>query len=656
MKFKSASIILASLLSSTALAQPTPPTVQFPGGQCAGTGQFALCINVNAILVEQRTDIDIWDITITTQKPNANAVHIVSIGRNVVRSVTVINNTAANNPTFDFFLNGNINDRLDLASPGRVASARIRKGNDPASQRMGLFVQSMSAQGSVNGIDADIIGDLVVVGSINADGVVAKFNPELNQGGTIGRLFVFADPQLAGSGNLLGPVRAVWPDPTPNVFTRGFINRLVVDGTIGSPGAPVAIEATRNIGSIEAPNGSINAAILTPTDIGFVQAASIGPASSIDCRSLTLSGRPGQSGLQVAGAMAGLLRIRESFVQPSASIAVGSLPGQVIINGRNVTPAGVWGRPIIVAGSTLSNAPAGYLTTPAALQGGAVGVAPFRIHRTAGTPAYDVATGTVSGTINNTNTGSAQVFPAVAFYGPVKPQVGQTTLLTLQRFVGANYVAVPAGEVSFSVIDDGAFDRRVRIAPASGTRPAGFRLRPGQYRATTTTALRCDLVSDEPAVSSEGEFLFTIIDGCGVADIANTDGEYLPDNVVDNGDFNAFFAAFFRDETDLDRFFADIANTDGDPSADGLIDNGDFTAFFAAFFVGCSPSSLGGGSGGESMLAALGAGGQGIDLSALTSAQLTARLEQLRALGRPVTLQDLQTIMPEVFVGGAGDQ
>lgn len=92
MKFKSASIILASLLSSTALAQPTPPAVQFPDGQCTGTGQFALCINVNAILVEQRTDIDIWDITITTQKPDANSVHIVSNGRNVVRNITVINN------------------------------------------------------------------------------------------------------------------------------------------------------------------------------------------------------------------------------------------------------------------------------------------------------------------------------------------------------------------------------------------------------------------------------------------------------------------------------------------------------------------------------------------------------------------------------------
>ena len=56
------------------------------------------------------------------------------------------------------------------------------------------------------------------------------------------------------------------------------------------------------------------------------------------------------------------------------------------------------------------------------------------------------------------------------------------------------------------------------------------------------------------------------------------------------------------------------------------------------------------------MLAALSAtaGGQAINLSALTSAELSARLEQLRGLGRPITLQDVQTIMPEIFVGGAG--
>jgi hypothetical protein len=69
---------------------------------------------------------------------------------------------------------------------------------------------------------------------------------------------------------------------------------------------------------------------------------------------------------------------------------------------------------------------------------------------------------------------------------------------------------------------------------------------------------------------------------CGIADVANTDGDPTPDGVIDNGDFSSFFAAFFTN-----NLLADVANTDGDPTPDGVIDNGDFSAFFAAFFEGC---------------------------------------------------------------------
>ncbi len=71
--------------------------------------------------------------------------------------------------------------------------------------------------------------------------------------------------------------------------------------------------------------------------------------------------------------------------------------------------------------------------------------------------------------------------------------------------------------------------------------------------------------------------------GC-LADVANTDGDPTPDGVVDNGDFQAFFTAFFLAEGDPGRLVADVANTDGDPTPDGVVDNGDFQAFFTAFF------------------------------------------------------------------------
>jgi hypothetical protein len=90
---------------------------------------------------------------------------------------------------------------------------------------------------------------------------------------------------------------------------------------------------------------------------------------------------------------------------------------------------------------------------------------------------------------------------------------------------------------------------------------------------------------------------------CSPADIANTDGEVCsifacgtptggPDNTIDNGDFTAFFTAFFLPAGDPCQLVADIANTDGDTvltggGPDGVVDNGDFTAFFLYFFQGC---------------------------------------------------------------------
>jgi T5SS/PEP-CTERM-associated repeat protein len=86
-------------------------------------------------------------------------------------------------------------------------------------------------------------------------------------------------------------------------------------------------------------------------------------------------------------------------------------------------------------------------------------------------------------------------------------------------------------------------------------------------------------------------------DACSPADIANTDGDtYLtgggPDGALDNGDFTAFFGAFFLTPGDPMQIIADIANTDGltvlnAGGPDGQVDNGDFGAFFSEFFLGC---------------------------------------------------------------------
>jgi hypothetical protein len=108
----------------------------------------------------------------------------------------------------------------------------------------------------------------------------------------------------------------------------------------------------------------------------------------------------------------------------------------------------------------------------------------------------------------------------------------------------------------------------------------------GNFRCIVSNA--CGSVTSDPAT------LTVIVCACNPADITNTDGDLpgVPDGAVDNGDFQAFFAAFFLPESDPLRLAADIANTDGETvltggGPDGAIDNGDFNAFFAAFFGGC---------------------------------------------------------------------
>ncbi len=80
--------------------------------------------------------------------------------------------------------------------------------------------------------------------------------------------------------------------------------------------------------------------------------------------------------------------------------------------------------------------------------------------------------------------------------------------------------------------------------------------------------------------------VFVVLPAFKPADVANTDGDPSPDGFVDNGDFTAFFNAFFLDSSDPNRLIADVANTDAEPGPDGTVDNGDFTAFFASFFGG----------------------------------------------------------------------
>jgi CubicO group peptidase (beta-lactamase class C family) len=156
-------------------------------------------------------------------------------------------------------------------------------------------------------------------------------------------------------------------------------------------------------------------------------------------------------------------------------------------------------------------------------------------------------------------------------------------------------------------------------APAGGAVPTGYRLTrsfvpirstmdlreaasvtlPGTVTSLVVPAARFFAVTaiygqEENLALVPGESVLSRPAQCSPADIADTDGDLpsSPDGVINNGDFTAFFAAFFASPEEAVHLAADIADTDAltvrdGAGADGVVDNGDFTAFFAEFFEGC---------------------------------------------------------------------
>jgi hypothetical protein len=134
----------------------------------------------------------------------------------------------------------------------------------------------------------------------------------------------------------------------------------------------------------------------------------------------------------------------------------------------------------------------------------------------------------------------------------------------------------------------------VPVVNAANVATASLETRPlAGYVNFAPRAFRCIVTSSCGSVTSNAATLTVTACRCSPADIANTDGDVGFDGAIDNGDFTAFFNAFFLDADDPNRLAADIANTDGETTVegagpDGAIDNGDFTAFFNFFFQGCA--------------------------------------------------------------------
>ncbi|MFN7742943.1 MAG: hypothetical protein ACK5Q8_05820, partial [Phycisphaerales bacterium] len=121
-----------------------------------------------------------------------------------------------------------------------------------------------------------------------------------------------------------------------------------------------------------------------------------------------------QGASTITGSFGGVTRV----ARMNRTLNASRITGQVVLNAFGNASNGWDPAATVTVGSNVLTPP-DYLATPQQIGGGSIGLAPFRMHRTASTPAYS---GTGSGTINNTSkTMPAYESPAVAFYGPVKP-------------------------------------------------------------------------------------------------------------------------------------------------------------------------------------------------------------------------------------------
>lgn len=171
------------------------------------------------------------------------------------------------------------------------------------------------------------------------------------------------------------------------------------------------------------------------------------------------------------------------------------LKGQIIINaGNGVSDPGEWLGAIRVGSTTLATAPY-YSNLPSAIGGGAVGLAPYRIHDTACAPPHTAIVDLGETTLTQVK---------VRFYGPLQSVPGGDEPVEIHA---KNYNTIPEGDwidvtEDFDIAVNG---REVIVAPKSGHSWAA----PMQYRVRPVSGeLTCAGVAGSPDVAEDEYILY----------------------------------------------------------------------------------------------------------------------------------------------------
>ena len=332
------------------------------------------------------------------------------------------------------------------------------------------------------------------------------------------------------AGDLLGDV----------LVPEGTIRSITVLGDIGSETVPVRIEAGCGLWSLQA-CGDLWADIdLCPAGYaGFLHQLSADAfhGSLVMDRFDRPAGETAPSSVSLAGWMHGTWTIHGSLVgeEPVITLPAAGLRGQVIINAAADDSAN-WTTPVILEHGQVELVGPTYDALPASIGGGAIGLAPYRLHATACEPPSGLVVAPGNTVVD------------LHFFGPVTTTWGPP-LSFWRRPAESMEAFEPVAASAFLVEDIPGDPRGLRVSPAGDW--GGFE--PGwHYRLVPASGLVCAAPVNMP-VSGEVVYEITIEAAPCVADV---DGS----GAVDVVDMLLILALWGQSGTPA----ADVADLDGD--------------------------------------------------------------------------------------------
>ncbi|MCP3905645.1 MAG: hypothetical protein GY715_18620 [Planctomycetes bacterium] len=403
------------------------------------------------------------------------------------------------------------------AEPGGIYSI----GNVEQRGTAETLLLNVQAEQDIGSIQAEIIGTIVAGRDIT--GPIVSTTPDHDARGIF---------WVEARRDILGDVL------TPN----GRIGRVWAYRNMGSPDAPIRIEARHYINGIFAAPGAcvqewiagneitcagdVYADINTRVNGGlgrifrFLAGTFHGRFETRTIMADAATGTPGS--MAVTEFCEADFVLGRSFANPAQWIELPpqGFTGQVVINADNIF-GGQWTSPIHLGAASspfrVTIVGPNYTQSTAALGGGSIGLVPFGLHLAATTPRPGEVV-----------PGSAPGAPFVAYlqhYGPVLID-GPVPIIVERRPLNSTGIWIPLSPADFSATIDPADANVVRVTAAANQ--AGFA--PGfEYRLSTTAQLRCDVPGTPPV-----QWAWSHSFGVDVADSCPAD--FNDDGIINMGD------------------------------------------------------------------------------------------------------------------------